>query len=177
MAHSVLEIPVPDLDPVVRPRLERRSPAEVPADPHDTVAHISLLGPFVALTDLTEGVLDELTRFFSDVTSFGYVLTGVHVSPGGTAYVAPNPAAPFRHLAHELSRLFPEHASSGPAGLLDAVPHVTVPLLDGEDADALEHLLGPRFPLSTVAREAALYWWEPGACRTLATFPFGTSAA
>ena len=27
------------------------------------------------------------------------------------------------------------------------------------------------------AREAALYWWEPGNSGTIETFPFGTSVA
>ena len=176
MAHSLVTIPVPDLEPVVRPRLERRSPADVPADPDDTVAHITLLGPFVELDGLTDGVIDELSRFFADVTPFEFSLTGLHEFPGGTVYLAPSPAAPFRQLTHELARLFPEHPPYG--GAFDEVlPHLTVPVPEGEDIGALEFELGPRFPLVTHAFEAALFWWEPGASRTLATFPFGTSAA
>ena len=34
-----------------------------------------------------------------------------------------------------------------------------------------------RLPVASQAREACLYWWEPGACGTLETFPFGTTAA
>ena len=171
-----MTIPVPDLEPVVRPRLERRSPEDVPADPDDTVAHITLLGPFVGLDGLTDGVVDELSRFFADVTPFEFSLTGLHEFPGGTVYLAPTPAAPFRQLTHELVRLFPEHPPYGGA-FDEVVPHLTVPILEGEDLGALEFELGPRFPLVTHAFEAALFWWEPGASRTVATFPFGTSAA
>lgn len=176
MAHSSVQVPVPDLEAVVRPRLERRSPDDVPADPDDTVAHITLLGPFAELTDLTDGVLDELERFFSDVTPFAYTLTGIHTFPGGTIYLAPTPAAPFRQLTLALTRLFPEHPPYGGA-FDDVVPHLSVPMPEGEDVEALEFELGPRFPLTTHAQEAALVWYEPGATRTIATFPFGTSAA
>jgi hypothetical protein len=176
MPHSAVHIPVPELEPVVRPRLERRDPEAVPADPDDTVAHITLLGPFVDLAGLTDGVLDELGRFFADVTAFDFRLTGIHRFPGGTVYLSPSPAAPFRHLTHELSRLFPEHPPYGGA-FDDVVPHLTVPMPDGEETAALEFELGSRFPISTYAREAVLFWWEPGASRTVATFPFGTSAA
>ena len=176
MPHSAVQIPVPDLEPVVRARLERRDPDAVPADPDDTVAHITLLGPFAGLSDLTDGVLDELERFFSDVTAFDFRLTGISSFPGGTVYLSPSPAAPFRQLTHELSRLFPEHPPYGGA-FDDVVPHLTVPMPEGEDVTALEFELGSRLPISTYAREAVLFWWEPGASRTIATFPFGTSAA
>ena len=176
MPHSLVTIPVPDLEAVVRARLERSAPRAVPDDLDDTVAHITLLGPFVTLSDLTDGVLDELERFFADVTPFEFALTGIHQFPGGTVYLSPSPAAPFRHLTHELSRLFPEHPPYGGA-FDEVIPHLSVPIPEGETVEALEFELAPRFPLTTHAREAALFWWEPGASRTLATFPFGTSAA
>jgi 2'-5' RNA ligase len=176
MAHSLLTVPVPELDPVVRPRLRLRSPDEVPEDDDDTVAHVTLLGPFADRADLTTGVIDELRRFFADVTPFSFQLTGVSRFPGGTVYLAPSPAAPFRQLTHELERRFPEHPPY--AGAFDeVVPHLSVPLPDREDADELERVLAPRLPFAAHAREAALYWWEPGACGTLHTFPFGTTAA
>jgi 2'-5' RNA ligase len=121
-------------------------------------------------------VVDELGRFFADVTAFDFKLTGIHTFPGGTVYLSPNPAAPFRQLTHELTRLFPEHPPYG-GEFDDVVPHLTVPMPDGEEIAALEFELGSRFPISTYAREAVLFWWEPGASRTIATFPFGTSAA
>ncbi len=176
MPHSVVMIPVPDLDGVVRPRLERLSPDDVPADPDDPVAHITVLGPFVDLAQLTDGVLDELERFFADVTAFDFHLTGIHTFPGGTVYLSPSPAAPFRHLTHGLAHLFPEHPPYGGA-FDEVVPHLTVPIPEGEGIEALEFELAPRFPLTTYAREATLFWYEPGGCRTLARFPFGTSAA
>ena len=176
MAHSLVMIPVPDLEAVVRPRLQRLSPELVPDDADETLAHITVLGPFVERGDLTDGVLDELERFFADVTPFEFTLTGIHTFPSGTVYLSPSPAAPFRNLTHALFRAFPEHAPY--RGAFDeVVPHLSVPLAPDETVETLERELSARFPMAAYAREAALYWWEPGASRTLATFPFGTSAA
>jgi 2'-5' RNA ligase superfamily protein len=176
MPHSLLSVPVPKLDAVVRARLRLRSPDEVPADDADPVAHITLLGPFADRDDITPGVLSELRWFFADVTSFAFTLTSVNRFPGGTVYLSPSPAAPFRQLTLELFRRFPEYPPYGGA-FDDVVPHLSVPLVEGEDLPSVEHELGPRLPVTAQAQEAALYWWEPGSCGTIETFPFGTSVA
>jgi 2'-5' RNA ligase superfamily protein len=176
MPHSLLSVPVPELDALVRARLRLRSPGEVPADDDDPVAHITLLSPFADRDGLTSGVLSELRWFFADVTPFTFALTSVNRFPGGTVYLAPSPAAPFRQLTHELFRRFPEHPPYGGA-FDDVVPHLSVPLLEGEDLASVEREVGPRLPVTAQAREAALYWWEPGSSGTIETFPFGTSVA
>lgn len=176
MAHSLLTVPVPELDKVVRDRLAHRSPEDLPLEPGDTVAHVTLLGPFARREQITAGVLTELGRFFADVTPFSYALTGVSRFPGGTVYLSPSPAAPFRQLTHELARRFPEHPPYGGA-FGDVVPHLSIPLLPDEDLETVERELAPMLPVTAYAREAALYWWEPGAGGTLEVFPFGTTAA
>lgn len=173
MAHSVIWLPVPEAEAVVRPALTRRSPEYLPKDPDDPVAHITLLGPFADLADLDHGMVAELRDFFADVLPFGFRLADLHRFPDGTAYLAPDPAAPFRHLTHGLHRLFPEFPPYAGA-FDDVVPHLTVPTAEGED---LSTSVAARLPIQAHAREAALFWWEPGACRTLETFPFGTAAA
>lgn len=176
MPHSLLSLPVPELDALVRARLARRSPDEVPADPDDVVAHITLLSPFADRADVAPGVLSELRWFFADVTPFAFALASVNRFPSGTVYLAPSPSAPFRQLTHELFRRFPEFPPYGGA-FDDVVPHLSVPLLEGEDVEAVEHELAPMLPVTAHAREAALYWWEPGSSGTIETFPFGTTAA
>lgn len=176
MAHSLLMVPVPELDPLVRRRLELRAPEHLPLAEDDTVAHVTLLAPFGSREELTEGVLSELRWFFADVTPFPFRLTRVSRFPGGTVYLTPEPASPFRQLTVELARRFPEHPPYEGA-FDDVVPHLSVPLLPEEDLAAVEAELAPRLPVAAHAREAALYWWEDGACGTLETFPFGTSAA
>lgn len=176
MAHSLLMVPVPELDAVVRRRLALCEPEHLPLEADDPVAHITLLGPFASREQVTEGVLAELGRFFSDVTPFVYRLTRVSRFPGGTVYLTPEPAAPFRQLTLELTRRFPEYPPYAGA-FDDVVPHLTVPLLPGEEQADVEAELADRLPATVRAQEAALYWWEEGACGTLETFPFGTSAA
>ena len=176
MAHSLLSLPVPELDTLVRPRLLRRSPEEVPADRHDPVAHVTLLSPFADRAELTEGVLAELRWFFADVTPFTFTLMSLNRFPSGTVYLAPSPPAPFRQLTLELARRFPEYPPYGGA-FDDVVPHLSIPVAEGEDLEDLGLELEPLLPLTAHAREAALYWWEPGSCGTIETFPFGTTAA
>jgi hypothetical protein len=176
MAHSVLMVPVPELDGVVRRRLQLRSPEDLPMAAEDTIAHVTLLAPFAERERLTGGVLSELRWFFADVTPFRFALTRVSRFPGGTVYLTPDPASPFRQLTHELSRRFPEHPPYGGA-FDDVVPHLSIPLLPDEELEDVERELADRLPLASQAREACLYWWEPGACGTLETFQFGTTAA
>lgn len=176
MAHSLLLIPVPELESVVRPRLHRRSPEFVAEDPEDVTAHITLLGPFADLADIDQGMVSELRSFFADVTPFAFELTGISRFPGGGTYLTPEPAGPFRRLTHELFRRFPEYPPySGQFD--DVVPHLTVPLPEGEDADTLRFQVAPRLPIWAYAREAALFWWEANHSHTVETFPFGTTAA
>lgn len=176
MAHSLLLIPVPEAEFVVRPRLDRRSPEYLPPGPDETTAHITLLGPFADRGAVDHGLISELQEFFADVLPFAFALTGISQFPGGTTYLSPDPAGPFRQLTHELHRHFPEFPPYGGA-FDDVVPHLSVPILAGEEVDKLRFELAPRLPISAHAREAALYWWEPGASRTLETFTFGTTAA
>jgi 2'-5' RNA ligase superfamily len=176
MAHSVLLVPVPELEFVVRPRVERRTPSHLSADPEETHAHVTLLGPFATLDELTSGVFAELRSFFSDVTPFLFNLTAVREFPGGAAYLSPDPATPFRQLTNELFRRFPEYPPYG-RELDDVVPHLSVYLAEDERIDQLRRELAPRLPIRAQAMEASLVWFEPGRFRTLETFPFGTSAA
>lgn len=176
MAHAFLMVPVPELDTVVRRRLALADPEHLPLQDDDAAAHVTLLTPFGGREELTEGVLAELRRFFADVTPFDYRLTRVSRFPGGSVYLTPEPAAPFRKLTLGLTRRFPEHPPW--AGTFDeVVPHLDVPLLPDEDVADVEAELADRLPLTVQARQAALSWWEDGACGTLETFPFGTSAA
>lgn len=171
MAHSLLLIPVPEAEFVVRPRLRLH-----PADLDETAAHITLLGPFADLSTIDHGLVSELRVFFADVLPFAFKLGGISQFPDGTAYLSPEPAAPFRQLTHELFERFPEFPPYGGA-FSEVIPHLSVPTLEDEGVDGLRFGLGPRLPISAHAREAALFWCEPGASRTLETFTFGTTAA
>ena len=62
MAHALLMVPVPELDQVVRRRLEQCEPEHLPLLADDAAAHIGLLTTVGAREDLTDGVLAELRR-------------------------------------------------------------------------------------------------------------------
>jgi hypothetical protein len=162
--HSQLVVPLSGLLSVVPP-LGRGS----------AVPHVPLVAPFAAADAIDEGVLAELRSYFADVVPFTVRLSEVSQFPGGSAYLAPEPAAPFRHLTQGLARLFPELPR--PRGTFDLVPHVDVGLGPEEDLDRFRADLDPWLPVATLAREAALWLGEGGDVRVLATFPFGTSAA
>lgn len=137
------------------------------------VPHIALVDPFTDRGELDEGVVAELAAYFADVVPFPVRLADLSQLPGGPAYLTPEPSAPFRNLAQGVVRLFPELRR--PRGTLEVVPHLALGSV--ASLDWLHEQLDPWLPIATVAREAALWWWADDAVQTLATFPFGTSAA
>jgi hypothetical protein len=162
--HSLLVVPLPGLLSVVPP---------LTGD--TTLPHVPLVEPFADADAIDEGVIGELRSYFADVVPFTVRLSEVSQFPGGSAYLAPEPTAPFRHLTQGLGRLFPELPRR--RGTFDLVPHVNVETGADEDLDRLRADLDPWLPVATLAREGALWLREDGAVRVLATFPFGTSAA
>jgi len=166
-------IPVPEADRFVQSASggPRRLPGfgAVPA-------HITLLAPFLPEDQLDDAAWETLGAFFDDVTAFSFELADVCAFPGGVTYLAPEPAATFRRLTQELHKLFPEFPPYGGA-FDDIVPHLTVPLADGEDIAALTTALTPGLPLSVLASVAAVFVTDEDGTRVLGTLPFGNSAA
>ncbi len=135
-------------------------------------AHVPLLAPFVPRSALTEGLLAELGSLFADVVAFSFDLDEVCAFPSGGVYLAPHPPTPFRQLTAQLARRFsPVRSSAG--RFPDAVPHLSVPLLDGETLSDIERRVRAHGPLQGLATEAQLV----ADSEVLATFPFGTAAA
>jgi hypothetical protein len=139
-------------------------------------AHITLLAPFLPEGQLDDSTWETLGEFFADITPFSFELTDVCEFPSGVTYLAPEPAATFRRLTSELHKLFPEFPPYGGA-FDDIVPHLTVPLADGEDFAGLARTLGPGLPLQVHAATAAVFVTDEDGTRVLGSLPFGTSAA
>lgn len=175
MTHTVVHVPVHEAETIVR---ARALAAGSPLQPQDgsVMAHITLLGPFMPESAIDDGVIADLERYFADVTSFGFTLAGVSAFPGGPTYLAPEPASVFRRLTHGLLHVFPEFPPYGGA-FDEVVPHLSVPLLSDESTESLRTELERRLPIEAVAHTAALVRVAEGDTRTLATFPFGTTAA
>ena len=139
-------------------------------------AHITLLAPFLPEDRLDDGTWDVLGRFFADITPFTFELTDVCEFPDGLTYLSPEPAATFRLLTAQLHKLFPEFPPYGGA-FDEIVPHLTVPLSEGEDVAALSAALAPGLPLSVRAASASVFVSDEEGTRVLGQLPFGTSAA
>ena len=60
--HSVLVVPVPALERLVRQRTRHYDAAYLSSDPTFAHAHVTLLGPFVGASDLTASVRAEVRR-------------------------------------------------------------------------------------------------------------------
>lgn len=131
-------------------------------------AHVTVLAPFGRDNRPTAEEIDELARFFADVTPFAFTLTGESVFPSGIRYLSPEPAATFSRLTHQLHRLFPEYPPYG--GQFDiVVPHLTIPM----------GVTVASTPIRAHARAAMLMHHDAaeGYTTVMARFPFGTSAA
>lgn len=158
---TALVVPVPVADWLIESR--GSSPARV-----------TLIAHFLPRSQMTDGLLAELRTLFGDVVPFTFDVDAVCAFPSGEVYLAPEPPTPFRQLTARLTRRFPEHPAQGDP-FPDLVPHVTVPLLDGESQADVEGLVRARGPLQALATEVQLVG-EDGP-EVLAVFPFGTAAA
>jgi hypothetical protein len=168
-------IPVLEADRLVRASTGSQTVRQLPGI-GVTPGHITLLAPFLPEERIDGGTWEALGRFFADVTPFGFELTELCEFPGGPTYLAPEPAATFRRLTVELHRLFPEFPPYGGA-FDEVVPHLTVPLAEGEDVAGLAAALAPGLPLAVHAAEAAVYVTDEDGTRVLGALPFGTTAA
>jgi hypothetical protein len=164
--HSTVVVPLEGLPPVVPPLAY----AEV-------VPHVVLVDPFDDRPVPSRGVLADLADYFADVVPFSVRLTHLAQLPGGAVHLALEDSTAVRNLASGLRRRFPELPRRA-TGLAD-LPHVDVRLGGDADLDRLQGDLAPWLPAVTLAREAALWWLaeDEHTVRTLATFPFGTTAA
>jgi hypothetical protein len=164
-AHSLLVVPLPGLAAVVPP-LEEVEPAP----------HVVLVEPFTGLADIDPGVITELTALFADVLPFTVQATRTAQVRDGTTYLTLDQPAAFRHLRHELLRHFPE-LPGWTEPLAGSLPFLAVPASSAETPTAVRTLLDPHLPATVHAAEAALWWRDGTAVRTLERFPFAQTAA
>lgn len=166
MGHTVIQIPVPALEPVVRPYLATALPGAL--IPEMTVcAHLTLLGPFVDRHDVNADLADKIKGVLIPAGPLSFRLTRVERFPGDLIYLAPEPADQFRELTDLLTAAFPGWPPDGGA-FSDVVPHLSVgTALPDHEVDALAE----RLPISASAAEVTPTWWSDDAVETLVTFP------
>lgn len=173
--HSVIAIPVPGLDDIVRERTERYDPSFLSADPVFTHAHITLLGPW--LDDPTEADLLAVAGLLADEPSFAFVLAKVGEFPDGTLHLRPEPTGPFTRLTAGLAAAFPQTPPYA-GRYAEIVPHLTLEhRATGATVAALGTELADRLPMSERAERVDLQWWANHDCHVRHTWWLGRSGA
>jgi 2'-5' RNA ligase len=119
VAESAFVVRVPEAEPSVgalRARFDASAKLGVPA-------HITLLFPFMSPERITGAVLERAERALHEVAAFPFQLVAARRF-AATAYLAPEPAAPFVALTQKLVERFPEYPPYG-GKFQSVVPHLT----------------------------------------------------
>ena len=169
--HSVLQVPVPELEPFIRARTEHYDPSYLGVDPSHIHAHITALGPFVPR--LTDDVARRVAAIAARTEPFEFLLPA-HVGrfTDGTLHLLPDPDEGFRKLTARLAAEFPDFPPY--AGAFDPLPHLTVDRLSDEVTVASTlALIGDLLPATCRAERLDLAWYEPHASHVVASWPLG----
>jgi 2'-5' RNA ligase len=149
MPRTALIIAVPEAEAVVGDWRERYDNASL-----GIPAHVTLLFPFVPTEQADDTLLAELRELFAAQPAFSFSLPRVARFPD-VAWLAPEPATPFRRLTDLIYSRYPDHPPY--EGIHDEViPHLTVGVGDATLQDEIEAALTPHLPIDAEAREVAL---------------------
>ncbi len=175
MAISAFAVKVPAAEPMVgdlRRRYDATSAQGVPA-------HITVLVPFMDPARITREILERARQALSGTPSFAFALNKVGRFPE-TAYLAPEPAAPFVEMTLALVEAFPEFPPYG--GEHDSVvPHLSVAHGSALDSDAaaleLQALLAATGAVHASCTEVALIENSTGKWRDMHVFQLRRAAS
>lgn len=160
--HSVLAVPVPDLDAFVRAGTARDDASFLGSGPDFVNAHVTLLGPWLA--DPSSDDLAAVARILATTAAFDVTFAEVDVFPGGTIHLLPEPAAPFAALTECLVERFPQTPPYG-GRFGDPVPHLTVDhRLTGATTESVRRDLEDLLPVRTRVDRVDLQWWANHNC-------------
>lgn len=172
MAHTVLFVPVPGLEPYVRRRHAQEGPEWLSPDPGHTHAHITVLGPFVPEGELTAEIDVDLAGLFAAAPAFDFVLEQIRVFPSGLVYLHPEPAEGFVQLTAALAARFPAYPPY--AGDFAPVPHLSLcALAPGRDLEVVRDELASLLPVEARADEVRLVRYAEDDTGTLRTYRLG----
>ncbi|EWT00995.1 hypothetical protein N865_12310 [Intrasporangium oryzae NRRL B-24470] len=175
--HTVLQVPVPQLETFVRARTAHYDADYVSADPDYVHAHVTALGPFLPPEAIGGPERDSILEILRETEPFEFVLARVATFPNGIIHLVPEPEEPFRRLTARLARAFPQcppYAGQFP----DVRPHLTLDAVSDSVSDSVSEastrrLLGELVPARCRAERLDLAWYEQGGCRVLASWPLG----
>jgi 2'-5' RNA ligase len=171
--HSVIAVPVPELDDYVRGRTAHYDASFLSPDPAFVHAHITLLGPWLA--EPSRADLDAVARIMAATDPFETTLARVETFPDGLIYLRPDPDEPFRALTAALVEAFP-HCPPYAGAFPDPVPHMTLDRrAEGITPESVEHDLRHLLPTRIVVDRVDLQWWANHHCHVRESWKLGTS--
>jgi len=169
--HTVVVVPVPELETFVRDRSLHYDASFVSRDPAFTHAHVTLLAPWIA--EPGDADLARLADAISTTEAFDFALDEVREFPDGTIHVRPYPADGFVDLMRTVGSAFPELVPYGGAyGSIDElVPHLTLDRRsDIVDAATTRALLGGVLPAHVRADRIEVHRYATHDCRVVASW-------
>lgn len=173
MGHTVLVVPVPALDDVVRERTAFYDASFVAADPDFVHAHITLLGPWAQQP--SDEDLACVARIAEAGAPFRVRLAQVGEFPDGVIYLRPEPDTQLRGLTSRLVDAFPQFPPYG-GQFADVAPHLTLDRRSATITPAtVTACIGHLLPLTITIDRIDLQWWANHACRRLRTWPLGAA--
>ena len=169
--QTVLAVPVPALEEVVRERTAFYDASFLSADPGFVHAHITLLAPWVERPATAD--IAEVARITEAAGPFDVKLAQVGEFPGGVLYLRPEPDGPLRELTSRLAAAFPGYPPYG--GQYDEViPHLTLDRRSATVTAATVYASVARLlPLTVTVDRIDLQWWANHDCRRLVSWPLG----
>jgi 2'-5' RNA ligase len=167
MPRSALIVAVPEAEPLVGEWRLQYDNASL-----GIPAHVTLLFPFVPAGELDKALFGELRALFAAQAAFSVAFSRV-ARFTDVAWLAPEPAEPFRRLTELILRRYPSYPPY--EGIHDEViPHLTVAVGDGTLQDQVDAALTPNLPIAADVREVVLLEEQRDAhWRTRERFPLG----
>lgn len=166
MAHTVLVVPVPELEAFALERTHHYDASFVSADPAFVHAHITALGPF--LYEPSAADLALVAGIVAGTPAFEFTLDRLAEFDDGLIHLPPEPDEPFRVLTRRLVEAFPQCPPYG-GTFPEPVPHLTLDQrADGIDRASVRAALGPVLPARCRADRLALHHYDNHDCRVLA---------
>lgn len=169
--HTVLAVPVPGFEAVVRERTAHYDESFVSGDPDFVHAHVTVLAPWLPAP--TSDDLAIVAGIAAGVEPFEVTFASIEQMPSGLIHAVPVPDGPLRALTAALSQAFGMRPYAGEFG--DPDPHLTLDHAAG--GASLEHVraeVGPLLPVRMWADRIDLQWWANHDCRLLTSFPLGS---
>ena len=149
MPRTALIVAVPEAEALVGAWRERYDNASL-----GIPAHVTLLFPFVPSEKANDTLLAELRELFAAQLAFSFSLPRVARFPE-VAWLAPEPATPFRRLTELIHSRYPDHPPY--EGIHDEIiPHLTVGVGNAALQDEIELALTPHLPIDAEAQEVTL---------------------